>query len=833
MATITGTDGNDNILGTTDADTITAGAGNDTMDAGAGNDWIDGGDEDAGGDSIQGGLGDDTLLGGAGNDTLVGDRGDDLVDGGMGDDWLELSIAEGNDTLLGGDGNDTLFLSPLVGDYGPQAVQMHGGDGDDYIWIAGQAGDSGSVLASGGGGQDTYALTWDYSRGLTIADFQAGVGGDRIEVEWMLPSIRYELWYVAQRRGIGEYEGGNPFAAEQGYFRLLQEGANTLLQFDADGAAGTAHDWYTAAVLQDVDASTLTADNFAGIPPDGSPMAGQNFVGTEFADELRGLLSDDTLFGELGDDSLHGAAGADTLVGGAGNDQLDGEAGDDVLLGGDGNDVLLGVGTSNDTLRGGVGDDTFYLFLHGGAEPQSVRAIGGAGDDFFLTYVEKDTSTIRFTGGAGQDTYSLVPWPVTLAVPHGITVTDFATGAGGDLLEISSLLRQSPNFAAFTSDDPFSPSSGYLRFVQSGTDTLLRHDEDGADSTVSGWQTVMRLKDVALSDLSWDNFVAITRNGLDASEQLIGGLGRDTLSGAGGDDTLNGGWGGDRMVGGVDDDTYGVHDADDVVEELAGEGTDTVRATIDWVLGANQENLVLDVGAVRGAGNELANTITGTAAANVLDGGGGADTCAGGEGNDKYRVDVAGDSVIESADAGIDLVVSTAASYTLGANVEDGRIAGGGAASLAGNDLANVLLGGAGRNRLESGLGDDVLAGGLGRDVLIGGSGRDVFAFQASGDSTVAPAGRDTIVDFVGGMGGDRIDLSGVDANAGTAGNEAFTFIRNEAFNSTDATGQLRYEYDSATGLGILHGSTDADTEAEFAVAITGVTGLAVANLIL
>jgi Ca2+-binding RTX toxin-like protein len=790
MATITGTDGNDNIFGTADADTITAGAG---------------------------------------DDTLNGANGNDLVEGGAGNDRLEPGD-QGNDTLMGGDGNDLFFLvSP--GGNGPRALEVHGGDGDDDIWVGAGAAASGSVLASGGAGRDTYGLFYgDQAHGLVITDFQSGVGGDRIEIQALLPWIKYELWYVTSRRGNGDYEGGNPFAAEQGYLRLVQGGADTLLQFDPDGAGGAAQDWHTVAVLQDVDASTLTADNFCGIPPDGSPIAGRNFVGTEFADELRGLLSDDTVLGELGDDLLHGAAGADTLVGGAGDDQLDGEAGDDVLLGGDGSDSLYATGTSNDTLHGGVGDDMFYLFLHGGAGPQSVRAIGGAGDDFFLTYIEKDTGTILFTGGAGRDTYHLVPWPTSQAVPHGITVTDFATGAGGDLLEIASLLRHSANFGAFTSDDPFSPASGYLRFVQSGADTLLRHDKDGADGTASGWRTVVRFKDVALPDLTWDNFVAVTRNGTDASEQLIGGLGPDTLSGAGGNDSLNGGWGGDWMVGGVGDDTYGVHDADDVVDELAGEGTDTVRATIDWTLGANQEHLLLDVGAVRGTGNELANTITGTAAANTLDGGEGQDTLDGGLGNDKYRVDVSGDSVIESADAGIDLVVSTAASYTLGENVEDGRIAGSGASSLVGNALANVLHGGAGDNRLEGGAGDDVLAGGRGRDVLEGGADSDVFAFHATGDSTVAVSGRDTISDL---SGGDRIDLSGIDANRGTVANEAFTFIGSAAFNATNATGQLRYEYDTATSVGILYGSTDADNAAEFAIELTGVTALAASNLIL
>jgi Ca2+-binding RTX toxin-like protein len=761
-------------------------------------------------DDLHGGFFDDTISGGDGDDHLHGGGGNDWIEGGAGNDFFD-ETGQVNDTVHGGDGNDTFRMGPDWTGYG-----------------------SGAVLASGGAGQDTYYLLYnDLPHGLTITDFHAGDDGDRIGIEGLLPYVRHELWYFAQRKGDGSYEGGNPFSAELGYVRLVQEGAHTLLQFDPDGAAGITHDWHTTAVLQDVDASTLTADNFGGISPDGSPVAGRNLVGTDFADELQGWLSDDTLLGELGSDTLRGGAGSDTLEGGAGNDQLDGESGDDVVLGGDGDDVFMGSGTSNDTLHGGAGDDMFYLFLHGGAEPQAVRAIGGAGDDFFLTHVETDTGTILFTGGAGQDTYYLVPWSVTQAAPHGITVTDFATGAGGDLLEISSLLSNSARNGGFPGGNPLAPSSRYVRFVKSGTDTLLQFDEDGTAGTASGWQTVMRLKNVDPSEITADNFASTARTGTAEPEWMIGGLGRDTLAGAGGNDTVDGGFGADSMAGGVGDDTYGVTDTGDVVVELANEGIDTVRASVDWELGANFENLVLETGAIRGTGNAAANEITGNDAANVLDGGEGRDTLAGGAGDDEYRVDNLADRVIELAGAGIDLVVSSARTYTLGANVENATIEGDGAAILIGNARANVLQGGGGSNRLEGGASADSLVGGGGRDVLTGGTGGDLFVFEAASDTGVNALARDRISDFVAGIGGDRIDLSGIDAKAGTAANNAFTFIGNSAFHGTNASGQLRYEYDSVKGVGILYGSTDADSAAEFSIELTGVASLAAADLIL
>lgn len=903
---ITGTALADQLWGGFFNDTISGGEGNDTLAGNGGDDWIEGGDEDAGGDLLLGGAGNDTLLGGAGNDTLDGSNGSDLVDGGPGNDSLQQGD-DGNDTLLGGDGNDNFLLlstgdqTQNNGENGPRALEVHGGDGDDDFWVGEVVGGSGSVLASGGAGQDTYRLFYrDPSRGLTITDFQAGVGGDRIDLDILLD--------YTKRLGPG-FEGGNPFAAEQGYVRLVQEGAHTLLQFDPDGAAGAAHDWHTAAVLRDVTASTLTGDNFFGIPPDGSPIAGVNLTGTEYADQLQGWLGNDTLRGGFGNDSLEGAAGADlmeggegddwmrgaeggdTLLGGAGDDGLDGEYGDDYLHGGAGDDVLWCVGQTDDTLVGGAGADQFFLSLYNITQRPSVRVRGGSGDDFFHVVIDTDSSVLA-TGGTGRDTYSVYQGALSGTMSKGLTVTDFATGAGGDLLHLSSLVERGATIGGFTGGNPFDPSWGYLRFVERGTDTLLQFDDDGAAGAAYGWHTVMRLKDVAPSEIALDNFAPITRTGTDESELLLGGLNRDTLSGAGGSDTLDGGLSADWMAGGSGHDTYYVRETDDVVVELALGGVDIVLSSVDWNLGAHLENLTLEAGATRGTGNALANWIAGNDAANVLNGGRGSDTLAGGDGDDRYRVATPGDKVIESAGGGIDLVLSTSHMYSLPISVENGRIAIGGSASLAGNRLANVLyagtgdnvlyggdgidtvsyryatagvtidlalffeqatggsgldrldsienlegsrfddriVGSAGANLLEGSAGADVLEGGLGRDVLVGGTGRDVFDFDKAIDSTVTASGRDTIADF---SGGDRIDVSGIDADTSRAANQSFTFIGSEAFNATDATRQLRYEYATATGVGILYGSTDADSAAEFAIKLTGVPALEASDMIL
>lgn len=128
---------------------------------------------------------------------------------------------------------------------------------------------------------------------------------------------------------------------------------------------------------------------------------------------------------------------------------------------------------------------------------------------------------------------------------------------------------------------------------------------------------------------------------------------------------------------------------------------------------------------------------------------------------------------------------------------------------LIGNNAANRLVGNAGGDRID---------GGGGRDVLVGGRGRDVFVYDDTSDSGPSAATRDVITDLVRGM--DIIDLSGIDANAATDVDDAFVCIGTAAFSGTDATGQLRFED------GVIYASTDADADAEFSIAVTGVNAV-------
>jgi Ca2+-binding RTX toxin-like protein len=286
------------------------------------------------------------------------------------------------------------------------------------------------------------------------------------------------------------------------------------------------------------------------------------------------------------------------------------------------------------------------------------------------------------------------------------------------------------------------------------------------------------------------------------NDKLSGGAGNDTLFGGAGNDTLNGGTGSDSMLGGAGNDSYVVDSAGDRVTELAGEGTDSVQASVSFALGANLENLTLTgSAAIDGAGNELANTLTGNAGDNVLDGGAGndklnggagndtliggagndslnggtgSDSMLGGAGNDSYVVDSAGDSVTELAGEGTDSVQASV-SFALGANLENLTLTGSAAIDGTGNELANSLTGNAAANVLDGGAGNDALNGGAGNDTLLGGAGNDSLAGGTGNDSMYGGAGND----ILNGDSGNDIMRGGAgdDRLAGGDGNDLFVYM--------------------------------------------------------
>ncbi len=148
---------------------------------------------------------------------------------------------------------------------------------------------------------------------------------------------------------------------------------------------------------------------------------------------------------------------------------------------------------------------------------------------------------------------------------------------------------------------------------------------------------------------------------------------------------------------------------------------------------------------------------------------------------------------------------------------------------LQGDGGNDKLSGGSGKDNLQGGAGNDTLVGGSGIDVLSGGAGRDVFVYEVAEEASVAAGtlrltALERITDFVRGQ--DRIDLSGIDANALTEGDDAFAALIGSR--SFSAPGQLRFDASKC----VLLGNTDHDAQAEFAIVLTGVSSFSMADVI-
>ncbi len=139
------------------------------------------------------------------------------------------------------------------------------------------------------------------------------------------------------------------------------------------------------------------------------------------------------------------------------------------------------------------------------------------------------------------------------------------------------------------------------------------------------------------------------------------------------------------------------------------------------------------------------------------------------------------------------------------------------------------MIGGAGNDKFTGRSGNDTLIGGLGKDNLEGGNGNNLFVFENIKDSGATAAIADLIGDNDdnGGwgndftVGNDHIDLSAIDANLKTSGDQAFNFA------GTTATKNSAWvSYDSSLytgGSSLLWVDNSGDTKADMCVVIVGV----------
>lgn len=336
------------------------------------------------------------------------------------------------------------------------------------------------------------------------------------------------------------------------------------------------------------------------------------------------------------------------------------------------------------------------------------------------------------------------------------------------------------------------------------------------------------------------------------NDKLIGNAADNRLTGGGGKDALTGGAGRDVFAFAASTDSAVGANRDVVTDFIRGEdkldfggaGGRTFLGTAAFSGVAGQVNYVVEGGKtlvrldsdgdrvadleveltgvaqldsldfvalpnapVRLVGTAGADVLRGLEGDDLLMGLGGDDVYDGGEGNDTADLSSASrNGRIDIAQAGAQNTGEGNDTFISIENV----IGGSGSNQIYGTDGRNRLEGRGGADLLDGRGGDDVLVGGAGRDQLIGRAGSDIFVFENAFDSLASNP--DRINDYTRNV--DKIDLSGIDAIASTAANDAFTFIGNAAFSKT--AGQLRYEATSAGTL--LSGDVNGDGVADFSV---------------
>ena len=214
------------------------------------------------------------------------------------------------------------------------------------------------------------------------------------------------------------------------------------------------------------------------------------------------------------------------------------------VIGGSGNDTFVG-NAGNNVFRGNGGNDA----INGQGGTDTAVYAGNANDYLYCQNADWSWSVTDLRAGSpdGVDTLKGIRFLkfADSTVDLGPTIAVISGTAGNDTIDASHTIP----------GQPMATDSVDMVYGMAGNDTL---------------------------------------NAVGGDDQIYGGDGTDTLYGGLGNDRLDGGTGADKMNGGAGDDTFIVDNSGDVITEAAGQGADTVIASVTYTLAANVENLVSD-----------------------------------------------------------------------------------------------------------------------------------------------------------------------------------------------------------------------------------------------
>ena len=633
------------------------------------------------------------------------------------------------------------------------------------------------------------------------------------------------------------------------YLSILHDSAGAYTSFAADAVA-LPHT-YTGTPGSDDYYGAAGADKLSG-------GAGDDLLfGDAGNDILAGGTGNDALLGSAGDDvyQFNVGDGADAIQEESGSDTLSFGAGitpGAVTVSQDGHDVLFTVGFNGDVVR----------VVNWAADDSNVvdHIAFQDGTNWNVIQVEQQIPGNHRPHAMStlSDQTALRGHTLSYTVPSGT----FVDANAGDTLTYSATLDSGAALPAWLT---FNPTTRTFSGVPGDADrgqiqvNVIATDSGGLSSKTAFGILVPAA--VTLNGTSGvDNLTATTIddyviNGFAGNDTLTGGVGNDVLIGGAGADTYQQARGsgadviqdtqtGHTQDSNVDrivfDSSITQFDVDlspstanplDLVVAVTGTG-DSVTIKNYFATGTAQDrierielgdviwqsaDILAQAAAIRGTGGSdvltaaaggsiikaLAgnDTLNGGVGNDWLDGGSGVDTMTGGAGDDTYIVDNANDVVTEGANAGTDIVDSSA-TYTLAANVENLNLIGAGGSNGTGNSLANSLIGNwadntlsglAGNDNIDGGAGDDTLLGGDGNDFLHDGVGTNTLSGGDGSDSYFVNTASDTVVEGIGQVG--DIDSITVDLDNYVLPANVEDLFLNSNYNIATASGNAGDNY--------------------------------------
>ena len=482
-------------IGTTENLVVNMNGGDDTFTAGNGlasliQLTVDGG---AGNDTITGGDGNDMLIGGDGNDLIIGGRGNDVAFLGAGDDTFVWNPGDGSDTVEGQDGNDTMLFN--------------GANVNEKIDISA----NGSRVRFT---RDVANITMDLN-GVEGINFNALGGADTITVNDLIGHRRRprstSTWPAPRaRRPATARPTPSSSTAPTAPTRSSVVGAGT--SFTVSGLPALVSVSGSEGANDQLVVNTLGGDdtiNAAALPAGVVQL---------------------TVDGGAGNDTILGSQGDDMLLGGDGNDFIDGGRGNDVAFLGAGNDTFVwDPGDGSDTVEGQGGNDTMLFNGANVSENIDISANGSrvrfTRDVANITMDLNGVEGINFNALGGADT---------------ITVNDLT---GTDVTQVNLDLAATPGTGTGDGAGRHRHRQRHERCRQRSRLPVRRPasrsrawpprctSRGTKRQTISSRSTPSRATTRSTRAVCQANAIALTLNGGDGDDILIGSQGNDLVIG--------------------------------------------------------------------------------------------------------------------------------------------------------------------------------------------------------------------------------------------------------------------------------------------------------------